>query len=71
MTLPPKGIKDPESTGEYAQVFTVVSGQSGAIEVAFGVEDNDDDDDEATTEEDTAVLAHDIPLFVCTPLIHR
>ena len=45
LTLPPKGIKDPESSGECAQVFTVVSGQPGAVEVAFGMEEQETEDE--------------------------
>ena len=36
LTLPPKGIKDPESTGACSQVFTVCSCQPKSVEVAFG-----------------------------------
>lgn len=39
--LPPKGIKDAESVGLCAQVFTVVKGQANSIEVAFDDPDND------------------------------
>lgn len=35
LVLPPKGIKDAEGVGPSAQLFTVVHGQPGAIEVAF------------------------------------
>jgi centromere protein C len=35
LILPPKGIKDAESVGLCAQVFTVVQCQPGAVEVAF------------------------------------
>jgi len=35
LSLPPKGIKDPESVGSCAQTFTVVSCQPGAVEVSF------------------------------------
>lgn len=35
LVLPPKGIKDSESVGECTQVFTVLSGQKGAVEVAY------------------------------------
>jgi centromere protein C len=36
LKLPPKGIKDPESTGACSQVFTVCSCQPNSLEVAFG-----------------------------------
>ena len=36
LKLPPKGIKDPESTGSCSQVFTVCSAQPNSVEVAFG-----------------------------------
>jgi len=36
LTLPPKGIKDSESVGFCAQTFTVVTGQAGALEIAYG-----------------------------------
>jgi centromere protein C len=36
LVLPPKGIKDPESSGACALAFTVCSGQPGAFEVAYG-----------------------------------
>lgn len=36
LTLPPGGIKDPESVGACAQTFTVVSGQRNALEVSYG-----------------------------------
>jgi centromere protein C len=35
LTIPPKGIKDPESVGACTQAFTVVSGQNGSLEVAY------------------------------------
>jgi centromere protein C len=35
LILPPKAIKDAESVGLCAQVFTVVKCQPGAVEVAF------------------------------------
>lgn len=35
LVLPPRGIKDAESVGSCAQVFTIVSGQPGAVEVAY------------------------------------
>jgi centromere protein C len=41
-TLPPKGIKDAESVGQCAQTFTVVTGQQGALEVAYGDPDLQD-----------------------------
>lgn len=44
LCLPRKGIKDPESVGSCAQVFTVVSGQEGAIEVAYSCPDEVDGD---------------------------
>ena len=36
LKLPPKGIKDPESTGACSQVFTVCSCQPNSVEVAYG-----------------------------------
>jgi len=36
LTLPPRGIKDAESVGSCAQVFTLVSCQNEAIEVSYG-----------------------------------
>lgn len=36
LTLPPKGVKDSESVGYCAQTFTVVTGQAGSVEIAFG-----------------------------------
>jgi centromere protein C len=36
LDLPPKGIKDAESVGLCAQVFTVVQAQPDALELAFG-----------------------------------
>jgi len=41
LVLPPKAIKDAESVGLCAQVFTVVRGQSGSVEIAFGDPEND------------------------------
>lgn len=46
MTLPPKGIKDSEATGYCNQVFTVVDCQPGALEVAFGNEEDGNMDPE-------------------------
>ncbi|GAX09364.1 hypothetical protein FisN_6Lh265 [Fistulifera solaris] len=36
LTLPPGGIKDPESVGACAQTFTVVTGQKNALEISYG-----------------------------------
>jgi centromere protein C len=36
LILPPQGIKDAESVGMCAQVFTVVRGQAKSIEIAYG-----------------------------------
>jgi centromere protein C len=36
LILPPQGIKDAESVGMCAQVFTVVRGQAKSVEIAFG-----------------------------------
>lgn len=41
LTLPPKGIKDPESVGSCSQTFTVVSCQPGSVEVAFSRPDEE------------------------------
>jgi centromere protein C len=41
LLLPPKGIKDAESVGLCAQIFTVVKGQSKAIEIAYGDPENE------------------------------
>lgn len=41
LLLPPKAIKDPESTGSCAQLFTVVRGQAKSIEVAYGNPERD------------------------------
>ena len=41
LLLPPKGIKDAESVGMCAQVFTVVKGQANSIEVAYGDPDHE------------------------------
>jgi centromere protein C len=43
LTLPPKGIKDAESVGYCAQVFTVVSCQTNALEVAFADPEEEDE----------------------------
>jgi len=40
LVLPPKGIKDAESVGLHAEVFTVVWGEPRSIEVAYGDPDN-------------------------------
>jgi centromere protein C len=42
LTLPPHGIKDPESVGVCSQTFTVCSCQPKAIEVAYGDPDEPD-----------------------------
>ena len=42
LILPPNAIKDPESVGPCAQTFTVVSGQRGAVEVAYADPDGPD-----------------------------
>lgn len=42
LTLPPGGIKDPESTGACTQCFTVLTCQPGSLEVAFGIPDEED-----------------------------
>jgi centromere protein C len=36
LTLPPIGVKDPESVGQCTQIFTVIRGQPGSLEVAYG-----------------------------------
>lgn len=36
LTLPPGGIKDPESVGACAQTFTVVTAQRNALEISYG-----------------------------------
>lgn len=41
LVLPPKAIKDAESVGLCAQVFTIVKGQAGSIEIAFGDPDQE------------------------------
>lgn len=41
LILPPEGIKDAESVGMCAQVFTVVKGQAGSLEVAYGDPENE------------------------------
>lgn len=41
LVLPPRGIKDAESVGLCAQVFTVVRGQSQSIEIAYGDPENE------------------------------
>jgi len=41
LTLPPKGIKDSEGVGMCAQVFTVVSCQPLAMEVAYSDPEHD------------------------------
>lgn len=48
--LPPGAAKEAESVGDAVQVFRVISGQPQAIEVAFGLVDEDDffDPDQAT-----------------------
>ena len=48
--LPPNGIKDPEATGVCSQVFTVVSCQPKALEIAYG----DPDEEEGSLEPETA-----------------
>lgn len=48
--LPPKGIKDPESTGSCSQVFTVCSCQPKSIEIAYG----DPHEEEGSLNADTA-----------------
>mmetsp|Transcript_8140 Transcript_8140/g.9296 ORF Transcript_8140/g.9296 Transcript_8140/m.9296 type:complete len:116 (+) Transcript_8140:113-460(+) len=50
LCLPPKGIKDPESTGPCSQVFTICSCQPKSLEVIFG----DPHEDEGTLNPDTA-----------------
>ena len=50
LLLPPKAIKDPESTGTCAQLFTVVRGQAKSIEVAYGNPERDTDWDAKTAE---------------------
>lgn len=35
LTLPPKGIKDPETTGSCSQVFTVCHCQPKSLEIAY------------------------------------
>lgn len=42
LRLPPKAVKDPESVGSCAQTFTVVTGQPGALEIAYGDPDHDE-----------------------------
>jgi centromere protein C len=42
LTLPPKGIKDAESVGSCSQTFTVVTGQPGALEIAYADPDEDE-----------------------------
>ena len=51
LTLPSKGIKDAESVGGCAQVFTVVTCQPGALEVAYS---DPEDEDDSTFNPDTA-----------------
>jgi hypothetical protein len=41
LVLPPRAIKDAESVGMCAQIFTVVKGQGGSIEIAFGDPDQE------------------------------
>jgi centromere protein C len=41
LLLPPKGIKDAESVGLCAQVFTVVRGQANSTEIAYGDPDHE------------------------------
>lgn len=48
LILPPGGIKDAESVGMCAQMFTVVRGQPGSIEIAYG------DSDDSNTRNDGA-----------------
>ena len=36
LVLPPKGMKDPESTLACTQLFTVCSAQAGSVEIAIG-----------------------------------
>ena len=50
LVLPPNGIKDAESVGECSQVFTIVSGQPGAMEVAY----SDPNDEDGEFEPETA-----------------
>lgn len=50
LLLPPKGIKDPESTGACSQVFTVCSCQPKAVEIAYG----DPHEEEGSLNADTA-----------------
>jgi uncharacterized RmlC-like cupin family protein len=45
LSLPPGAGKDAESVGEAIQVFFVVSGQPGGLEVAYGPADEEDDFD--------------------------
>ena len=52
LALPPKGIKDAESVGSCAQTFTIVSGQPGAIEIAYA---DPDEDDNGTLKPETAI----------------
>ena len=44
ITIPPKGIKCPESVGSCSQLFTVVTCQPQAVEIAYG-----DPHDESST----------------------
>jgi centromere protein C len=43
LLLPPKGMKDAESTGSCSQVFTVCNCQPKSIEVAYGDPHDDDE----------------------------
>ena len=50
--LPPKGMKDSESVGGCAVIFTVVSGQPGALEVAYA---DPGEENSGTFMEETAI----------------
>jgi centromere protein C len=43
LVLPPRGIKDAESVGLCAQIFTVIKCQPGSLELAYGDPDRDED----------------------------